>query len=282
MKFINKTLNQVQGRGLVDTFLNSRWDNVARRYSNIDYSTEPNHPFKLSLRNPLRQLLLREQNSYCCYCMRLINANSTTFEHVVAKSRSTITQTTLDQYSNYPIIRNSVCLQSIFDNARVKLNTPPYPLEIAYENLTASCNGKFLPDGVSVQTCNCKRQDNFILPLFYISTIQSEIVYRNGGLIESLNNSYDASINTLRLNHNTLQKVRQVWYHISVENIGNIENADTELKRNVILTTNLISLPSTRRNQLIGDFKTETFWNVLLQYKWFYDYYKRTYPIVNR
>ncbi len=145
MKFINKTLNQVQGHILVDTFLNNRWDNATRRYSNIDYSTEPTHPFKLSLRNPLRQLLLREQNNYCCYCMRFINASVTTLEHVVAKSRNSTTQTTLNQYNHYPIIRDNVCLQSVFDNTRVKLNTPPYPLEVAYENLTASCNGKFIP-----------------------------------------------------------------------------------------------------------------------------------------
>jgi hypothetical protein len=274
MKFINKALNQINGNQLVDAFLNDRWDNAISQYSNIGYTKLE---FNQLLRDPLVQLLLREQNNYCCYCMRYIDTSSTTREHVVPISSRI--QSELNQYAHYPIIRDNVCLQTVFDNATNQLNTPPYPLEIAYENLTASCNGVF-PNGPTYHTCNHIRGNHFIEPMFYISTIEHEIIYRRAGLMDSSDISHIPSIRILNLNYSSLQKIRQVWYHISVENIQDIENADTELKRNEILTTNLIGLPPTRRIQLIADFKTETYWDVLLQYKWFYDYYRPLHNIV--
>ena len=272
MKFIDKTLNQVNGNQLVDAFLNNRWSIVDNRYYNFNYSTHPTHPFKWSLRTPLRTLLLHEQSNYCCYCMRLINANRMTFEHVVPQS--TITLVELNHYTHHPIIAQNVCLQSDFESARVQKNTPPYPLQIAYENLTASCDGE-LPDGTTKRTCNCKRGNNFVEPLFYISTIEDDITYGHGGLMHSSNSLHNTSISTLNLNYSLLQKIRQVWHHISAENIDDIENAHTELERMTILTINLMGLPSVTRNSLIADFKTELFWRALLQYKWFYSYYNK-------
>ena len=248
-------------------------------YSQIDYSTHPNHPFRLSLRGSLRQLLLVEQGNYCCYCMRSIDENSTTVEHIVPKSANT--QAELNLYTHLTIIGNNVCLQSVFDNATTQLNPPPFPLEIAYENLTASCKGDF-PGGATYHICNHKRGSNFVEPLFYVSTIETDITYKKAGILFSSNSAYDASIITLNLNYDSLEHIRQVWFHISVENIADIENAVTETDRNVILTVNLISLPQARRNQLIADFKSETFWNILLQYKWFYHYFRSNYPIATR
>ena len=272
MKFIDKTLNQVEGNQLVDTFLNNQWSVVNSRYFDINYSTHPNHPFKLHLRPQLRTVMLREQNNYCCYCMRIISVNSITFEHIVPQSE--ITLAGLNHYTHYPIIAQNVCLQSDFENASVKKNTPPYPLQIAYENLTASCNG-VLPDGSTKRTCNNFRGSNFVEPLFYVSTIEDDITYFKGGIMLSSNSLHDTSIITLHLNYPLLQRIRQVWYHISTENISDIENADTESKRNVILTLNLMGLPPNDRNSLIAVFKTNLFWNALLQYKWFYSYYNQ-------
>jgi hypothetical protein len=278
MEFIDKTSNKVVGDLLVDTFLNSRWNIVPNRYSDINYSTERTHPFRLALRDPLRNQLLLEQKNLCCYCMRSIDENTTTLEHIVPKS--TKTQVELDKYIHYPLIRDNVCLQSVFDSATVKLGTPQFPLEIAYENLTVSCKGDF-PGGATYHICNHKRGNDFIEALFYISTINAEISYRKAGLLLSLNGSYDATITTLNLNYDSLERIRQVWYHISVEEISDILSATSE-DRNTILTLNLISLPQARRIKLIADFKTETFWNMLMQYKWFHNYYRTIYPLETR
>lgn len=277
MKFIDKSLNQVRGHLLVNNFLISRWSAVSNNYSQINYS---GHAFRTTLRSNLKLLLLTEQNYLCCYCMRqLADDDTTTLEHIVP--RSTNTQGELNHYTHFTIILNNVCLQSLFDTSPIQRNTPPFPLEIAYDNLSASCKGDF-PGGATYHICNHKRGNDFIEPLFYISTIETEITYSKAGLLVSTNSSYDGTITTLNLNYDSLERVRQVWYHISVENMTAINNAITEDKRKEILTVNLASLPQARRIQLIVDFKTEIFWNVLMQYKWFYDYYRTNYPIATR
>lgn len=283
MEFIDKSINQAAGNLLVNNFLTSRWNNLNNSYSQINYSTHPNHPFRLSLRDSLRQLLLNEQKNMCCYCMKRIDIISTTLEHIVPKSTSTLAD--LNQYTHFDIIRDYVCLQSVFDNASLELNTPPFPLEIAYENLAASCDGRLI-DGVPRDTtakfCNNFRGSELVEPMFYLANVGTEIEYKPAGLLVPRNVSYNSSIQKVNLNYDTLEKIRQVWYHISVESIDDIENAITETDRNAILTVNLISLPQARRMQLIADFKTETFWNILLQYKWFYSYYQSKYPLATR
>lgn len=173
MEFIDKSINQAAGNLLVNNFLTSRWNNLSNNYSQINYSTHPNHPFRLSLRDLLKQLLLKEQKNICCYCMRQLNNDDrTTFEHIVPKSVKT--QVKLNEYTHYPIIGNNVCLQSVFDNATTQLNTPPFPLEIAYENLVASCNGRIIDGQLKDTTpkfCNNYRLSNLVEPLFYVSTI---------------------------------------------------------------------------------------------------------------
>jgi hypothetical protein len=283
MEFIDKSMNQAEGNLLVNTFLTSRWNNLNNNYTEINYSTNPNHPFRQLLRIPLRDLLLNEQHNRCCYCMRSIDENSTTFEHIVPKSIITIQE--WKKYSHFNIIRDNVCLQSVFDSANVIQNTPPYPLEIAYENLAASCNGRII-DGISkdntAKFCNNKRGNKFVEPLFYLVNVSTEIEYKPAGLLVPRDVTYASSIQNVHLNYDTLEKIRQVWYHLSVEEIENIINAVTETDRNIILTLNLMSLLPRRRNQLIRDFKTETFWKILIQYKWFYTYYRNNYPISAR
>ncbi len=276
MRYIDKSLNQAAANALVNAFLASRWDVHNNCYTSISYSGQE---FINNLKPNLKQLLLTEQQFLCCYCMRRLTNITTTFEHIVP--RSTVTQLGLNQYTHNHLIDVNVCLQSVFDSATVPVVSPPYPLEIGYENLTASCKGDF-PGSVTYHICNHKRGSAFIEPLFYIPTIANEVSYLKGGLLSSSNSGYDNSIIVLNLNYDSLERIRQVWYYISVENIVDIENAATEAQKNDILTVNLMSLPPERRNRLIADFKNETFWNVLLLYKWFHSYYIMKYPIADR
>lgn len=276
MKFIDKTLNQIKGNNLVNNFLNGRWNNIANRYFSIGYSSKE---FSINLKLDLKQLLLNEQNNLCCYCMRQLN-NDATLEHIVPKSTKILVE--LNRYTHFKAIGDNVCLQSVFENASMLQNTPPFPLEIAYQNLVASCDGRILdgiPKDTTAKFCNNYRKNNFVEPLFYLENVAIEIEYKPSGMLVPQNVSYISSIQNVRLNYDTLKKIRQVWYYISIENLVDIESAVTEPDRNVILTVNLISLPFAERNRLIADFKTEAFWNILLQYKWFYDYFRNNYPI---
>ncbi len=179
MNFIDKTVHQTAGHELVNSFLTSRWDTVNFCYSLIGYEETE---FRNHLKARLRQRLLQDQSNLCCYCMRIINESETTLEHIVPKSTKTLVE--LNQYTHHPIIQNNVCLQSEFDNATALRITPPFPLEIAYENLTASCYGNF-PGGATYHICNHRRQNELVEPLFYISTIHNDIIYLKGGLISS-------------------------------------------------------------------------------------------------
>lgn len=277
MRFIDKTIHQTEGNQHLDTFLNNQWDNATNSYRNIGYIDTP---FKQLLKQPLKLLLLEEQGYVCCYCMRkLANDNNTTLEHVVP--RSTNSQAQLNTYLHYATVNGNVCLQSVFNNANTKLPTPPYPLEIAYENLTASCKGDF-PGSVTYHICNHKRGNEYIELLFYVPTIEQEIRYQKAGLLLPLNTNYDNSIVVLNLNYDSLEHIRQVWYHLSGVSMTEIELITTESERNEILTINLIGLPAARRNQLIADFKTEIFWDILMQYSWFHLYYTTQYPLEHR
>jgi len=99
------------------------------------------------------------------------------------------------------------------------------------------------------------------------------IKYWKGGLLDSTDTIINDTINTLNLNYQTLQDIRKVWYYLSNENFADIKNATTEKDRNTILTLNLSQI--TKGNLLISTYKTEQFWNILMGYSWFYDYYKQ-------
>lgn len=276
MNFIDKTVHQTAGHVLVNSFLTSRWDAFNLSYSLIGYEETE---FRNHLKARLRQRLLQDQSNLCCYCMRIINESETTLEHIVPKSTKTLVE--LNQYTHHAIIQHNVCLQSEFDNSNILMATPPFPLEIAYDNLTASCNGIF-PGGTTYYICNHKRQNNLIEPLFYVPTIHNDIIYQKAGLISSTNSTYNSTIITLNLNYNSLEKIRQVWYHLSAIPLADILASTTEALRNQILVLNLDIIDIRRKTQLINDFKNETFWNILLQYQWFHNYYLSQYPIATR
>lgn len=277
MNFINKTLNQQLVHPLVNAFLQTRWDATNNCYSEIGYEETA---FRNNLKQTLRQILLQEQNYHCCYCMRIIVESETTLEHIIPKSTDSLVN--LNLYTHHPIIQDNVCLQSEYENASTLRISPPFPLEIAYENLTASCYGNF-PSGTTYHICNHKRQNELVEPLFYISTIQNDIIYLKGGLISSTNTTYNSTIITLNLNYDSLERIREVWYHLSIIPLADIIQANTVILRNQILTLNLISIVDlNRKTRLINDFKIESLWNILLKYQWFHNYYFTKYPLENR
>jgi hypothetical protein len=277
MLFIDKETNRVQGHTLVNNFLISRWDDATSCYSEIGYNSIE---FRNQVKQLLKLLLLHEQQYRCCYCMREIaNDDTTTLEHLVPKSTTSVAHYNL--YKHNRQIDKYVCLQSVFVSSNIPLNTPPFPLEIAYDNLAASCKGDF-PGGASYHICNHKRRSEYIELLCCIPSIEHELTYTKGGLLFSNKTTYNQSIIHLNLNYNSLEQVRQIWYHISVEDWNAIQHATTDMERNTILTINLISLPPAKRKSLIATYKQEVFWNILLKYSWFYSYYKAQFPAANR
>ena len=76
MQFINKFKYKRKGHRIIKAFIKDKWNNDIQRYVNLNYN-------ELKRIKAFKYLLLREQQGFCCYCMRKIPFNEVTLEHVM-------------------------------------------------------------------------------------------------------------------------------------------------------------------------------------------------------
>lgn len=76
MQFISKFKYKKKGHRIIKSFIKNKWDNDIQRYVNLNYS-------ELKRIKTFKYLLLKEQQGFCCYCMRKIPFNEVTLEHVM-------------------------------------------------------------------------------------------------------------------------------------------------------------------------------------------------------
>lgn len=88
MQYINKELNRESGNNITNAYLHDIWIEDEQRYP-VDY----NDSFKKlpnkanSYYKQMTQVLLNNQNHYCCYCMRrLTGEGDTTLEHIIPQT----------------------------------------------------------------------------------------------------------------------------------------------------------------------------------------------------
>jgi hypothetical protein len=268
MQFISKT--NPEGIRIVSEFLDNQWQDDASKYINIDYKKSA-FP-----KSDLRLIIMAEQENLCCYCLKYMEDKDVTLEHIIPYS--TNTQTQLESYFLVDVLKNNVVLQTDFTSSSIKLSTPPFPHRIAYQNLVASCNGNLVGSDDS-KFCNGYRGDKFIHPFFYLDDINQRVKYNKlGQVYYTEDDDKNTYINSLNLNAKTLKNIRRTWYFLanSEFTLSEIEIAYSEQKRKDILFIAIgASSEKTRLDDsLVGTFLTDTFWNVLLQYKWFFNHYK--------
>lgn len=264
MQFISKFNNRKKGHHIVKCFIKGCWDRDINQYSNLNYE-------ELKRCKKFRYLLLKEQQGFCCYCMREISRNELTLEHVmphhIGKNKQ---KEEFKYYKQYGQIKRVYYCSDIPSSP--KLRIPPYPHSIAYENLVASCNGKLYKDGKKNhlhQCCNNYRGNNKIIPLFFLPRIADIIQYETDGTLTYCER-FDSSVKLLNLNHSTLIFIRKIWARIVLHNIkiNQIKAAikDDNLRIDIIDDID-IELPE--RNTL----KIDLYWNLLLEFYWFYNYF---------
>lgn len=250
------------------------WNEDLQRYIGCTFDN-------LRSQHKLTKILLQEQHYHCCYCMRKIglgnNSGKVTLEHIVPFSSSE------SDFKLYFRLMPRFFKRKVFWARENKiaglgkqLNVPPFPHYVAYENLTASCDGS-IGDNLSLKsfarlhsTCNNFRGDKIVTPLFLFKKIVHNISYaKDGKLIYDI--KYESTIENLNLDHPTLVMLRKTWYDISQyhkpEDVfcGIKDHA----KRFEILEDTTLTEPEQdafRNNDML--------WELLTQYDWFYHYYK--------
>lgn len=255
MKYINKLKDPVAGNRIVEDFL-ARTQLEGKKPSYQLFSRN-------QLKNELKSILLKEQEDYCCYCMRKLEKfDSTTLEHVIPKSVST---TELKSYlSKYP---GCFCNIAHIDDFTETWIRPPYPHTVAYYNLLVSCKGMLTEGSNSCSCCNNKRVREQILPLPFVANIENIITYAPTGQVYASDNDPEKTraLEVLNLNCGTIKEIRKLWYQAKKKGVD-VATKNDLLK---VYDGNILNMPNSLRHFHSNDY----YFSLFLDYKWFYQYY---------
>lgn len=253
MQYIDKSISPNNGAQIVDNLLSQCWINS--EYKDANYGTLSKPEFRV----PFVDVLLQEQNSFCCYCMKLLeNNHKTTLEHIIPQKVDIV------EFNKYldPILTINVIHKEYFDKKTNIIPPDKYPHDIAYHNLVASCDSK--------SNCNNFRKNNLIIPFFYDSNIENKIEYDNEG--NTFNFEYFDYLELTGISTSAeLIIFRKIWYELS-----KVKNDSDDITDEDILEV-VASMELEKRFER----KLNDFWDSpskrpeLLKFKWFFQYYKQ-------
>jgi hypothetical protein len=256
MEFIDKTKQKLEGEAIILEFLKEFGGN---------YLEDLYSEFKNPQKQKLIDLLLKEQNSRCCYCMRNLNVkkDGITLEHVIP--RSVKNKTTFDEYIKSDTVLNetNVCLESEF---LADPKTPPFPHTIAYQNLIVSCSGKYFPSN-KASHCNSFRGNLDIKPIVLYNTIISDIEYKANGFIIWTKETDDIpTIEKLGLNDDLLRMIRRIWFYASTIN-NNLLDLDISQREKFLYK--MLADVKDEEFDMLFNFAKDTYWELLRKYDYF-------------
>lgn len=286
MQYIKKEPNREEGNQITINYLRNILIKDEQRYP-VDY----NDSFKKlpnksnSFYKQMTHVLLKNQNCYCCYCMRrLTGIGDTTLEHIIPQTAEE-QDAKYYQRMEFPILRSNIKLSKQFSHEE-NPDFSKLPHTVCYDNLVASCHGSFpavkkgkdeVSDGHS---CNHPRGVNRALPLYFLEDIESVIGYGTNGYImaneeSSLYNEADELINSARLSWETLTDIRALWYVLRDVDIKQIiEEGSKEQSRIDLIRDNLYltNYSDERIKSLVIKFAKDQYWECFLLYDWFHSY----------
>lgn len=274
MQFIDK--KDPAGEKCVQEYIDGKWDSEINAYISLSYDKE--------LIQSLRPVLVKEQDYYCCYCMRKLydhdagkHQENVTLEHIIPnKITSGDWKRDKSGYLRYGNLStknvNVCCGGKLTSNQKtVKITCLPHPHFVAYHNIVASCDGRIFEKG-NVQKskcCNNKRGNKFVPPIYFDINMVKGIGYDSEGKLDFDDTKYESTwFQRLNLTCSWLTKIRKIWCDISKTSytIQDIDDAinDTRKRQDIIDDINID--PSWENN--------DSCWILLSEYCWFYDYYK--------
>lgn len=259
MNHIDKSTHQAEGDGIIDELLEVSWVDDQNRYVNADYNTCLSTD-RLGFRNRFINVLLQNQHHYCCYCMKSIDRDDTTLEHIIPQNVSD-----RERYNEY-MVCDELSRHVVFspDFIRDSKIIPPskYPHDIAYYNIVASCD--------SNDHCNHHRSDTYVYPLFFDPLAANEVEYDGQG--RAYSPEYDDDLAVLGLTTTPeLVIYRRLWSEFSKTKESPEEVTDDDIEL-LVLTIHDSNRKFTKR--LENFYGTPSKRNELLKYKWFFYYYK--------
>jgi hypothetical protein len=255
MKYIDKSINEIKGKSVINTLLKNCWSNSEALYFGADYDglSKPQY------RGNILKLILDEQQNLCCYCMKNIVNSSSTIEHLIPIG---INKREFETYLVTHELKDNVIHKEAFDRTLNSIPPNLYPHDIAYHNLLGSCNSNI--------HCNNFRGNNTITPLIFDKQIANYVEYDNAG--NAFSENYEDDLNTLGLtkSNSPLRFIRKIWFELSkqfdnLEDIS-IENIDEIMQRLFLRSNNIKDIENFSGNT--------TYRAEITKYQWFFHYYK--------
>jgi hypothetical protein len=274
MEFIDKTILAMEAEAIVSDFLNQlkiEGNPYPKDLYGIFKSTKNKED--IALQDLLIDLLLKEQNYYCCYCMRKLDFEDEekTLEHLIPNKIKS--KAKFDTYLNPETVLNdkNVCFSEDFTNNQ-ETNFPPYPHTVAYHNLTVSCNGKISHSDFPIH-CNLKRGNEYVKPFILHPKISEEFKYNPDGFVcwEDKDNKKkeekEKTLNILGLNIDRLRMIRRIWFYAAQKGFNLIEFDGTQRIEFCIRLEKEVFGDETG---MLNNFKTnDQYWNLLKKYGYF-------------
>ena len=287
MQYINKSLDRESGNNITNAYLHDIWIENEQRYP-VDYNdsfkklpTKDNSYYK-----QMTQVLLNNQNHYCCYCMRrLTGEGDTTLEHIIPQTADE-NDARYYQKDEFPMLKRNIKLSVLFSREK-NPDLTQLPHSVCYDNLVASCHGRFPitkkeayieTDGHS---CNHPRGVKWALPLYFLEEINTIITYEiNGSILANPDSPWSEEakklIQSAQLTWETLSDIRALWYVLRNIDIAQIKaEGENEQSRKDLIRDNLYltEYSEERINALIAKFTKKQYWECFLLYDWFHSYH---------
>ena len=233
-------------------------------------------------------LLLREQDQRCCYCMRKLHQGNghINYEHVIP--RCLFGNEGQQEYSYYSqksqILRDFVMMSDEFVKKKFSsldeiAGEEKMPHITSLANLLAACNGKRNSDKSVGCCCNNSRGNDRILPIMLMPESKDIVKYDANGILIITTKDKTLTKIISELNDETLQEVRSVWYHLSKSEVDLLVAENYSLNERIAwfedsYNTNIASLPNNIKKYVGLLDRNHFYWELLKDYDWFYGYYR--------
>ncbi|MDE5678598.1 hypothetical protein [Phocaeicola sp.] len=305
MLYIDKSKHREEGLQVTKDYLNTCCLGEDGRFHNIRYDNRDTGVAdtfcgynRREYRKRLINVLLDNQQSLCCYCLRKLKTAQmeedsdevVTLEHIIPRGFAQADVARLPYYQNAPELSPSeVVLTDEYESSAYDQTGSALPHKVAYNNLVASCNGTFpyvrnRHEGKSKICCNEARREENAYPVYFIKEIRQYIDYQINGDIqglctidEDLSGKIDDVIVNANLQCDSLKQIRRLWFILSHVPKDRIYNCHTVAQRDDLLSKELYKTEffDPDNTPLLHDkFKMDDYWNTFMLYEAFYDIYR--------
>jgi len=284
MQYIKKIGIDLEARGTASSqqYIDGCWNKDEGCYVNLVYDA--------SKMGELRRILV-EEDAHCCYCMRKLyiddegmHKRNVTLEHIIPHQiKEQEWEATKENYLKFEPLSSDkvkVCYEGKYDNPAEQITDLPHPHYVSYHNLVASCNGQTACchgedyKEISHNCCNNKRQERFVMPIFYDEKVEELFGYGKDGKLVYDDECFEEKWfdkDHLNLISDWLTSVRRFWYELSHSEYS-VEDVEKAITDEDLRTEIMDEIDPQARIFAAG--LPDRLWIIISEYSWFYHYYR--------